>query len=284
MKKQEEMTPADLAKLTVLYTIPGVEQVTIRRDEPYRTTESGPLTMDLYYPHDVPAGSLLPAVIVVYGYSDATLPNPFGCTFKELGPSISWARLIAASGVIAILYSNREPAEDAAAVFRYVRDHASSLGIDGTRIGLWAQSANVPVALWLLVQQEMPVTCAVLSNGYMLDSDGATGVADIQKTYRFANPAAGKSVDDVRKHVPLLIARSGKEQFPGVNESIDNFVRGALRCNLPLTLINYADAPHAFDLFHDSDTTREIIRQILSFLRFNLVGRVLSDRPKRSSE
>jgi hypothetical protein len=268
--KQEEMAPADLAKLTVLYTIPGVEEVTIRRDETYRTTESGPLTMDVYYPHGVPAGSLLPAVIVVYGYSDAGFPNVFGRTFKEMGATVSWARLIAASGMIAILYSNREPAEDAAAVLRYVREHASSLGIDGTRIGLWSGSANVPVALWLLMQQEMPVTCAALCYGYMLDVDGATGVADIQKTYRFANAAAGKSVDDVRKDVSLLIARSGKDQFPGLNESLDNFVRGALRCNLPLTLINHADAPHGFDLFHDSETTREIIRQILSFLRFHL--------------
>ena len=272
MKKQEEMAPADLAKLTVLYTVPGVEEVTVRRDETYRTTESGPLTMDVYYPPGVPAGSLLPAVIVVYGYSDATLPNPFGCTFKELGLSISWARLIAASGVIAILYSNREPAEDAAAVFRYVREHASSLGIDGTRIGLWSGSANVPVALWLLMQQDLPVTCAALCNGYMLDVDGATGVADAQKTYRFANAGAGKSVDDVRKDVPLLIVRSGKDQFPGLNESLDNFVRGALRCNLPVTLINHADAPHGFDLFHDSETTRAIIRQILMFLQFHLAA------------
>ena len=268
--KQEEMSPADLAKLTVLYTVPGMEEVTIRRDVTYRTTESGPLAMDVYYPHDAAAGSPLPAVIVVYGYSDAGLPNVFGRTFKEMGATVSWARLIAASGMIAILYSNRDPAEDATAVLRYVREHASSLGIDGTRIGLWSASANVPVALWLLMQQEMPVTCAALCCGYMLDVDGATGVADIQKTYRFANPGAGKSVDDVRKDVPLLIARSGKDQFPGVNESLDNFVRGALRCNLPLTLINHADAPHGFDLFHDSETTREIIRQILNFLRFHL--------------
>jgi hypothetical protein len=270
MKKQEEMAPAELARLTVLYTIPGVEEVTIRRDETYRTTESGPLTMDLYYPPGVSAGSLLPAVLIVYGYSDVGFPNVFGRTFKELGHSMSWARLIAASGMIAILYSNRQPAEDATAVLRYVHEQASSLGIDGARIGLWSGSANVPVALWLLMQQELPVTCAALCNGYMLDVDGATGVAEIQKTYRFANPAAGKSVDEVRKDVPLLIARSGKEQFPGLNESLDNFVRGALRCNLPLTLVNHADAPHAFELFHDSETTREIIGQILSFLRFHL--------------
>ena len=268
--KQEEMSPADLAKLTVLYTVPGIDEVTIRRDETYRTTDAGPLTMDVYYPPGAAARSPLPAVVIVYGYSDAGFPNVFGRTFKEMGPTVSWARLIAASGMIAILYSNREPAEDAMAVLRFVREHASSLGIDGTRIGLWSGSANTPVALWLLMQQEVQVACAALCNGYMLDVDGATGVADIQKTYRFANAGAGKSVDDVRKDVPLLIVRSGRDQFPGLNESLDNFVRGALRCNLPVTVVNHVDAPHAFDLFHDSETTREIIRQILSFLRFHL--------------
>jgi len=270
MKKQEEMTPDELAALTVLYTVPGMEEVTIRRDETYGTRESGPITMDVYYPPAIASGQSLPAVVIVYGYSDAGFPNVFGRTFKELGPPVSWAKLIAASGMIAILYSNREPAEDAIAVLRYVHDHAASLGIDARRIGFWSGSANVPVALWLLMQPELTVKCAALCYGYMLDVDGATGVADIQKTYRFANPGAGKSVDDVRKDVPLLIARSGRDQFPGLNESLDNFVRGALRCNLPLTLVNHADAPHGFDLFHDSETTREIVRQILSFLRFHL--------------
>ena len=269
--KQEEMPPADLAKMTVLYTIPGVETVTVRRDEPYRTTETGPLTMDVYYPPGAAEGSRLPAVLIVYGYSDAGFPNVFGRTFKEMGATVSWARLIAASGMVAILYSNREPLEDVESVLQYVREHAASLGIDESRVGLWAGSANVPLALWLLMQKGRDyIKCAVLCYGFMLDVDGATGVADIQKTYRFANASAGKRVDDVRNDVPLLVARSGQDQFPGLNESLDNFVRGALRCNLRMTLVNHADAPHGFDLFHDSDTTREIIRQILTFLRFHL--------------
>jgi hypothetical protein len=271
--KQEEMAPADLAKLTVLYTIPGLESVSVKRDQPYRTTDTGSLTLDVYYPPNVRAGVRLPAVLVVYGYSDAGLPNVFGRTFKEMGHPVSWAKLIAASGMVAVLYSNREPVEDVDAALGHLRENAEALGIDEGRIGLWAGSANVPLAVWLLMQRDRSyVKCAALCSGYMLDLHGATGVADMQKTFRFVNPAAGKSVDDVRSDVALLIARSGQEQFAGVNESIDNFVADALRRNLPLTVINHADAPHAFDLFHDSETTREIIRQILSFLRFHLAA------------
>ena len=37
-------------------------------------------------------------------------------------------------------------------------------------------------------------------------------------------------------------------------------------------MINHAGAPHAFDLFEDSEATREIIREILRFMQFHLSG------------
>ena len=277
--KQEEMAPTELAKLTVPYSIPGVEAVTVRRDVPYRETESGSLGFDVYYPPGAVAGDRRPAVLIVYGYSDAGVPNVFGRSFKEMGQTISWARLIAASGLTAIVYSNREPVDDVQSVLRHVRDHAASLGIDETRLGLWAASGNVPLALWLVMQREWPeFRCAVFCCGFMLDLHGATAVADIQKTYRFVNPCAGKSVDDVRDDLPLLIVRAGRDQFAGINDSIDGFISAALQRNLPIRLVNHADAPHAFDLFHDGDATRELIREILRFMQFHLVGPVLSDR------
>lgn len=268
--KQEEMAPADLAKLTVRFSIPGVEAVTVRRDLPYRVTESGPLTFDVYYPPGAAAEGRLPAVLFVHGYSDAGTPNVFGRTFKEMGHTVSWAKLIAASGVVALVYSNSEPADDAQAIMQHVRDEAGALGIDASRLGLWATSGHVPLAVSLLLQAEWHnVRCAVLCCGYMLDMHGNTSVADMQKTYRFANPCAGKSVNDLRDDVPLLIVRAGRDQF-GVNESVDSFISAALHRNLPVRLVNHADAPHAFDLFYDGPVTREIIREILRFIQFRL--------------
>jgi hypothetical protein len=40
--------------------------------------------------------------------------------------------------------------------------------------------------------------------------------------------------------------------------------------SLPLTLINHATAPHAFDLMDESETTRDVIRRILGFRVFHL--------------
>ena len=39
-----------LSKKRVVHTVPGMEAVPVRRDEPYRVTDAGPLTMDLYLP------------------------------------------------------------------------------------------------------------------------------------------------------------------------------------------------------------------------------------------
>ena len=55
-----------------------------------------------------------------------------------------------------------------------------------------------------------------------------------------------------------------------MNESLDSFIGGALHRDLPVRLINHAGAPHAFDLFDDSEATREIIREILRFMQFQL--------------
>jgi hypothetical protein len=41
---------------------------------------------------------------------------------------------------------------------------------------------------------------------------------------------------------------------------------------LPLTLINYAAGAHAFNCDDDSSLSKEIVRQVLAFLRLHLGG------------
>jgi hypothetical protein len=115
------------------------------------------------------------------------------------------------------------------------------------------------------------VRCAVLSYAYTLDADGATGVADAARLFGFVNPCAGRSVEDIPRDIPLFLARAGLDRMPHLNESLDRFVAQGLTCNLPVTLVNHAKAPHAFDLLHDSETSREVVRQMLAFLRFSLL-------------
>jgi hypothetical protein len=267
----EEIRPDEIAKKTVVYEMPGTDRVTISRDIPYRTTDAGDLTMDIYYPPDSKSGVRTPAIVFVTGYPDSGMEKMLGCKFKEMGAYTSWARLTAASGMAAITYTNREPAADILAVLQYVRQNADGLGIDENRIGLWACSGNVPNALSALIEEGGDyLKCAVLCYGMMLDLDESTSVMDAARQWGFVNPSAGKSVADLPKDVPLFIARAGRDQMPHLNETIDRFMIKALSCNLPITFVNHPSAPHAFDLFDPSETTREIIRRILAFMQFHL--------------
>ena len=114
--------------------------------------------------------------------------------------------------------------------------------------------------------------CAVLYYGYMLEMTGSSRVADAAKQFGFVNPSAGTSVADLPPDVPLFIARAGQDHMPGLNAALDDFVDEALTPNLPVTVINHAGGAHAFDLFHDSEMSREIIRQTLAFMRFHLTA------------
>ncbi len=60
--------------------------------------------------------------------------------------------------------------------------------------------------------------------------------------------------------------------MPNLNATIDRFAAKALELNFPLTIINHADGPHAFDLFDDSEGSRNAIRQILDFIQVQLAG------------
>src|SRR5437899_2426424 len=248
-----------ISKKRVVYRLPAADAVKIERDRPYATANSAARTMDLYYPPDVDAGTRRPAVVIVLGYSDAGYQKAVGCRFKEMAFTVDWARLIAASGMIAVAYTNEEPAADFSSMLQYVRAHAATLGIDERRVGLFGVSGSGPLTLSALMRPDLQVRCAAFGWAYLMDLDGASHVAEAAKQWRFANACEGRTLADIRVDVPIFIARAGKDQFAGVNAALDRFVDRALAANLPITLVNHATAPHAFDLFDDSDGTREII-------------------------
>jgi hypothetical protein len=263
------MSQDDISKKRVVYQMPGMDAVTIRRDA---AEYGGGLTMDLYYPPDSKAGARTPAAVFVLGYSDAGFQKMLGCKQKEMGSYISWGQLAAASGLVAITYTTEEPATDIHALLQYVRQNAAGLGIDENSIGVWACSGNVPNALSVLMHEsENHLKCAVLCYGHMLDLGGSDVVAEAAARWGFANPCAGKSVNDLPPDTPLFIVRAGQDQFPHLNETIDRFLAGALSRNLPITFANHSAGPHAFDVLQDSETSREIIKQILAFMRFHLL-------------
>jgi hypothetical protein len=247
-----------------------MDAVVVQRDVAYRKTDMGPLTMDLYYPSGTPPATGRPAVIFVTGFSDPGAQRMMGRRFKDMGSFTSWGQLAARSGLIGITYENHEPA-DVRELVEFVEQNAAHLGIKARRLGIWSCSGHAPNALSLLMDKAPhPIRCAVLAYPYTLDLDGAAAVAKAAEQFRFVTPAAGKSLDAFPRDLPIFIARAGKDEMPGLNVTLDTFVARALSANLSLTVVNHAEGPHAFDLFDDSQTSRQIVSQMLAFLRLHL--------------
>src|SRR5262249_32317035 len=149
--------------------------------------------------------------------------------------------LIAATGLVAIASTNRDPAADLDALVDYLRAHGPVLGIDDQRIGLMGFSGNAPLALSVPMHGARPyVKCVALLYGFTLDLDGSTAVADASKQWGFVNACAGKTADDLPDDLALFIARAGKDTFAGLNDALDRFVAKALARNMRLTLTNHA--------------------------------------------
>jgi hypothetical protein len=199
-----------ISKRRVLYRVAGQQAATVRRDHEYRVVDAGALTMDVYYPPDSTSRARRSAVLFVTGLPDSGAERMVGCRLKEMGSYTSWAELTTTSGLVAITYTNAEPASDAHDVLNYIRQNAAALGIDGKRIGLWACSGSVPTALSLLIQGGRDhLKCAAFCYGYMLDFNGSTRMADSARQFGFVNPCVGKSVADLPRDLPLFIVRAG---------------------------------------------------------------------------
>ncbi|MGP0074235.1 MAG: helix-turn-helix domain-containing protein [Bryobacteraceae bacterium] len=111
----------EMATKPVVLQIPGMEAVTVERDVPYAQANAA-LTMDIYRPPDSSVSTRLPAVVFVMGYSDLGSEIMLGCKLKEMEAYISWAKLVAASGMIGITYESRSDGGFGRAVPVYSRE------------------------------------------------------------------------------------------------------------------------------------------------------------------
>ena len=219
----------------VVYEIPGMTMARVQRDVEYHRSTGHGLTFDLYRADARESPSPLPVVLFVAGVPDVGVRTPLGCCFKDMERMVSLAQLVSASGMAAVAYTSHRPTDDIQTVLDYLASHAAELNIDASRVGLWACSARGPLALSTLTRHPQRFRVGVLSNVYT-----------------------------------LLIVRAGQDEMPDLNPSLDRFVSAALAHTLPATVVNHSDAPHAFEMNHDSDDSRAIIRQMLAFMRSHL--------------
>lgn len=270
--KPQQKVKSDLPSDTLAYSLPQMDKVTIRH-EAYPTAGDKPLTMDIFYPPVMGKEEKLPAVIFVMGYADSS-PVTKG-PLKDLSQIISWGRLTAASGLIAVTYQTERP-DDLEAVVAYIRKRAADLQIDHDRIGLWSCSANCLTALSFAMNESLGhLKFAVFYYGLMLTPDNwLRKEINALCAPRGCYAAELKDVSQLRSDLPLLVVRAGRDNIPYVNDSIDHFIDAARIKGVPLTRIDFENGVHAFDAQQKSDPRAgEIVKQTLEFMKKSFLGK-----------
>ncbi len=251
--------------------LPGMDDVRVE-NVVFGDYQGQPLSMDIYYPPDMAEDAHLPVVIFVMGFpDDSEALSSDGHPLKDVGQYLSWGRLTAASGLIAIAYQTMQP-EDLDSVVAHIQEHGPSLNIDAEQIGLWASFSNVPTALSFAMQDERDyLKFAVNYYGAMLTPDNkfremSDAVCENMDCY-------GVELADIpalRTDLPLFIAKAVQDVDPSVNPSIDHFMSLAEAEGIPVTLVEHPRGHLGFDLWeHYLEETSPIIEKTLEFMLAN---------------
>lgn len=264
----------DFKAKRIVWSVPGMDQVAVRRDLEYKTAGDLSLKMDLYLPAGTPDGARLPAVIFVHG--DA--PWEVLGDAKDWGQYRSWGELAAASGLAAVTFTHRSTARltrvaeamsDVTDLVSYVREHAAEFQIDAGRLGLWVCSMGGPVGLTpVLTGAAGEIRCTAAL--YALADYGPgmlpSGV-DAESLRPFSPLAALEQA--AGSLPPMLLVRAGLDR-PEFNQNIDRFMAAALGRNLDVELINYPAGFHAFDMRNEEERCSQILRRVIGFFQERL--------------
>src|SRR6266403_1137242 len=265
-------TPAEKVTPPVVYQLPGMDDVRVHSNLKYSEIDNPFLLMDIYSPPNVSENADFPIVVFVHGAAGAQYKP------KDWGFFRSWGRLIAAAGMVAAVFTHRlsypkpllaEAAIDVSNAIDYIRARVGSFNADPGRIALIAWSGGGPLLSIVMRQQPSFARCLLAFYAYLDIQRSPTHIehetAESLKTHSPISYLDGKA-----SAMPLFVARAGQDEIPGMNDSIDRFVAGAIAANVPLTFMNHPAGEHGFDNQNDDLRSREIIGAALEFLRTHL--------------
>ncbi|MCL4523267.1 MAG: prolyl oligopeptidase family serine peptidase, partial [Acidobacteria bacterium] len=268
--------PADqVFRMPIVYSVPGMDTVAVRRDVVYKTVDSAgaklELKMDVYSPAGAQSGQRFPAVLLISGGgADPAMDWRVAVVYQSYG------RLLAASGFVGIPFTKRyqrgvegvtQGASDLADIIRYVREHSAGLNVNPDRMAVWAFSAG-GFLLSSALRDAPPYIRAVLSFYAVLDV--IPGGRSLEEEQRLADLSPLTNLRRSAGRVaPILIARAGLDNAE-LNAGIERFVQEARARNLSIELMEHPQGRHGFDVLDDNARSREIIARAIEFLKARL--------------
>lgn len=237
--------------------------------------EDGPeYGFDAYVPDPMPDRPP-PSVVLVHGDGPSdVLREP-----RLWGQYRSWGALLAASGLATIAFDHsssegrtqiQRVVAEIRSLMATVQREGEQLGIDTTRTCIWSGSAGVPFGFVAALDQPS-VRCQVAFYGPMdlrVDESRTAGEAAVDDLAEYS-PIT--QLERRRGAIPPLFIAKAALDRPGINDSIDAFVRRAEELGAQVQLEIHAEGRHAFDILDDDDRSREVIQASLAFMRAHLV-------------
>jgi len=221
---------------------PGMKEVTVKEDVIYLKDEKGSLQMDVYMPPGLENHEQRPTIVFLNGIGE----NPGQPKVKNWGIYKEWPRLMAAYGFVGISMESdgTRVQQIFQGLFNFLCEHGSAYHVDPNKLGVYAASANVTQSAIYLMKEEAykGIKAAVLYYG-------------------------GTPPGPYRKDLPVLFVIS--EGDVGRN-AYGSLWRAVLKNNAPWTIKMATGLPHAFDAFEDTDESRKVVKETISFWKNHL--------------
>lgn len=226
----------------VVYDIPTTKNVKVKTDVAY----SGALTIDVYTPPNAKANAKLPAVIFLNAIGDA--PDN---KVKNWEIYKSYPRLVAAHGMVGISMDAdvAKIQESLRALFDFLEKDGAKYGIDASRLGVYAASANTTQSLVYLM------------------SDGASKGIKAAALFYGATPTVETRI---RKDLPVFYILAEGDAAGFFGQQSNNLWQRVIEAKAPWTLVYASNLPHAFDAFTDNDESRRVVMQAIAFWKTHL--------------
>lgn len=264
----------------IVYQVPGMKSVRVKKNLVYKRAGNSELQMDVYSPR-VSRGRL-PAILFIHG---GRIPPNLLTTPKDWAAYISFGELVAASGFVGVTFNHRfyaweslaDPQSDVVDAIKYVRQHASTLGVDPDRIVLWAVSAG-GIFLSHPLRERPSYLKSIVAYYSRLDLQNerkSTPPSVSDQMLTMFSPVhqldggpdrSGQAPDATSGFPPMFIARAGLDD-PKLNEGLDRFVQAALKKNAAVELVNHQTGHHGFDIEDDNVRSREILKRTIEFIK-----------------
>ena len=261
----------------IVYQVPGMQKVRVKRNLVYKSAGGRDLQMDVYSPRS--SRRRLPAVLFIHG---GRVPPNLLTTPKDWAVYVSFGELAAASGFVGVTFNHRfytweslaDSQADVMDAVKYVRENAAMLGVDPERIILWGISAG-GIFLSEPLRDRPPYVSALIGYYVQLDlrtSRRAAPASVSDETLRDFSPLyyLEKAATKNYTYPPMFIARAGLDDA-NLNGGLDSFVQLALKNNVSLELFNHPQGHHGFDIEDDNERSREILKRTIEFIRTHSV-------------